>query len=97
MKYSIIFREAAKYLHKRHSDGLGIGCCSTILFYDQLKNRKYEDHEESLVYFSALFGPSKRVDRHSFWWKHPMGPNPDTEARVFALLLAAEIAKSEGK
>jgi hypothetical protein len=94
MKPSELLRRAAEILFETHTNGpVPIVCCSAL--YTSWRNAGI--HCAADLYhlannYLALFKPAAY---DLYWWGNPMLA-PDTNERVFALLLAAEIAESEG-
>jgi hypothetical protein len=93
MKPSELLRRAADILFENHNDGsTPTGCCNAL-------HRGWKEAPcDATTFCSAgdyleLFNPD---DYTTYWWGHPY-ISPATDERLFALLLAAEIAESEGK
>ncbi len=99
-KLSEIFTEAAELMDLEGYHGCCDNICKIIgLFDDDLKH-------DALIYFDELFRPESFASA-TYYFDYPEGlytsdtdredPKLIREQRIFALLLAAEIAESEGK
>lgn len=93
MKLSTIYKRAAQRVADYQADCIFRYCCTSIDWASDYKN-KGEAHR----LFSRLFKPKGAL---SAWWpNHSDGRDhwftEVQDARVIALLLAAEIAKEEG-
>lgn len=99
MKLSRVFEIAARRTHRKHR-----GCCSALS-----EHPDWVERNEARSFFGALFRPRSRIEP-AYWWHSPHAvglftPTHDKirekvrlakEARILALLLAAEIAKDSG-
>lgn len=88
-----IFRLAADLLARKRCDG-GCWAIKTASFAQGLS---LDDHEFISRYFAFLYAP-RDLRRDNFWWRNPRYAQfdrsmDDREARILALLLAAESLK----
>jgi len=90
-KYAIVYRKAAEVISEKEIDyyGYGYGCCAAIRKAIGLLGI-WCDAIYRFEYFLYPIGNVKSV----YWFGSFTKRN--REARVFALLLMAEIAESEG-
>jgi hypothetical protein len=102
VKASAVFRNAAEMLVALHEDGKFVGACyciqeATLGLMDWINDFGifYVTHSRIQKLFASIFCVSKGMAKEGFWWGLPRD-TPSTNERVFALLLAAEIAESEG-
>ena len=98
-KASTLLRRAARILDASHRDPdpwkLRVnGACWAVRQAYLTTPARYETHERAREIFGR-FEPTPGYTDSGYWWGLPRR-TPNTNTRVIALLLAAEIAQSEG-
>lgn len=95
MKLSEYFKQAAAKINLNPSkvESGALCCCEAlrVLWAGSLEGILRQ--EQAITFLTLYFKPK---NTKLFWWDNPLISSRHQQARVLALLLAAEIAKSEG-
>ena len=103
MRTSTVLRRAAEYVAKRQADCAVCCCCPAVegvYFYDRVAT--IQEVVKARALFEKFFKP-EGPNENSVWWEVCDAPSDldrftmNQNARVIALLLAAEIAKEESQ